>query len=203
MQFRWICSIALASRARAISFRRWRILPRRPWPIGKVYVATQSSLEVFGLFHIMSVVGGNNQTAQVLNPLPQPLQIVTSDPYTGQPISGVTVTFSDGGKGGVFNPPTQVTDVNGQACTTYTFPKKSGPYTLTASAANFGTATAFRGNSRPQRTRMPISRVPRPTSCDSKPYQLTDALSAAPEMSTLHRQILGLFLERLERTMEV
>ena len=109
---------------------------------GKVYVATQSSLEVFGLFHIMSVVGGNNQTAQVLNPLPQPLQIVTSDPYTGQPISGVTVTFSDGGKGGVFNPPTQVTDVNGQACTTYTFPKKSGPYTLTASAANFGTATA-------------------------------------------------------------
>jgi hypothetical protein len=109
---------------------------------GKVYVATQSSLEAFGLFHIMSVTGGNNQTAQVLNPLPAPLQVATTDPYTGQPIAGVSVTFNDGNKGGTFNPATAVTDANGNASTIYTFPKKSGAYTLTATATNFGTATA-------------------------------------------------------------
>src|ERR1039457_3812824 len=104
---------------------------------GKVYLATQSTLEVFGLFHIMSVVGGNNQTAQVLNPLPAPLQIATTDPYNGQPISGVTITFSDGNKGGTFNPPSATTDSDGNASTIYTFPKKAGAYTLTATAANF------------------------------------------------------------------
>ena len=109
---------------------------------GRVYVATQSTLEVFGLFHIMSVVGGDNQSAQVLNPLPQPLQIATTDPYNGQPIAGVTVTFSDGGKGGIFNPWSQATDANGNASTTYTFPKKSGAYTLTATAPNFGSVFA-------------------------------------------------------------
>jgi hypothetical protein len=109
---------------------------------GKVYIATQTTLEVFGLFHIMSVVGGNNQTAPVLNPLPQPLQISTTDPYTGEPITGVIITFNDGNKGGGFNPPSQTTDSNGNASTMYTFPKKAGVYTLTASATNFGTVTA-------------------------------------------------------------
>ncbi|HTR24449.1 MAG TPA: Ig-like domain-containing protein [Terriglobales bacterium] len=109
---------------------------------GRVYVATQTSLEVFGLFHIMSVTGGNNQSAPVLTTLSEPLQISTTDPYNGQPIAGVTVTFSDGGKQGTFDPPTGVTDANGNASTTYTFPKKSGVYTLTASATNFGSVIA-------------------------------------------------------------
>ncbi|HVM94296.1 MAG TPA: Ig-like domain-containing protein [Terriglobales bacterium] len=109
---------------------------------GRVYIATQTSLEVFGLFHIMSVAGGNNQSATVLTSLPQPLQISTADPYNGQPIAGVTVNFSDGNKGGTFNPPSATTDGDGNASTTYTFPKKSGPYTLTASAANFGSVIA-------------------------------------------------------------
>jgi hypothetical protein len=109
---------------------------------GKVYLATQTTLEVFGLFHIMTVAGGNNQSAQVLNPLPQPLEIATTDPYTGQPIVGVTINFSDGGKGGTFNPQSAVTDADGDASTTYTFPKKAGAYTLTATATNFGSVTA-------------------------------------------------------------
>ena len=109
---------------------------------GRVYVATQSSLEAFGLFHIMSVAGGNNQSAPVLTALPEPLQISTTDPYNGQPIAGVTVTFSDGGKGGTFDPPSKATDADGNVSTTYTFPKKSGAYTLTATAANFGSVIA-------------------------------------------------------------
>lgn len=109
---------------------------------GKVYVATQTTLEAFGLFHIMSITGGNNQTAPVLSPLPAPLQISATDPYTGQPISGVTISFSDGGKGGMFNPTSQATDSNGNVSTIYTFPKKAGAYSLTASAANFGSVVA-------------------------------------------------------------
>ena len=109
---------------------------------GRVYVGTQSTVEVFGLFHIMSVIAGDNQSAQVLNPLPVPLQIATTDPYNGQPITGVTINFSDGGKGGMFNPTSQMTDSDGDVSTTYTFPKKAGVYTLTASATNFGSVTA-------------------------------------------------------------
>ena len=109
---------------------------------GRVYVGTQSSLEVFGLFHIMSVIAGDNQTGQVLNPLPVPLQFATTDPYNGQPITGVTIKFSDGGKGGTFDPTSAVTDSDGDVSTTYTFPKKVGLYTLTASATNFGSVTA-------------------------------------------------------------
>ena len=109
---------------------------------GRVYVATQTSLEVYGLFHILSIASGNNQSAPVLSPLAAPLQIVTQNPYTGQPDPGVTVNFSDGNKGGTFNPPSAVTDSNGAVSTVYTFPKKAGVYTLTISAANFGSITA-------------------------------------------------------------
>ena len=109
---------------------------------GRVYVGTQSSLEAFGLFHIMSVIAGDNQSAQVLNPLPVPLQFATLDPYNGRPISGVTITFSDGNKGGAFDPPSAVTDADGDVSTTYTFPKKTGVYILTATALNFGSVNA-------------------------------------------------------------
>ena len=109
---------------------------------GKVYVATQNSLEAFGLFHILTITGGNNQTAQVMNQLPQPLQVITENPYTGQPDPGVTVTFSDGNQGGTFNPTSAVTDSNGVASTTFTFPQTAGTYTLTVSATGFGNVTA-------------------------------------------------------------
>jgi hypothetical protein len=115
---------------------------------GRVYVGTKNSLDVFGLFHILSITGGNNQSATVLNALPRPLQIQASNPYSGQPDPGVTVNFSDGCKVlgaitcGSFNPPSAVTDSNGNASTTYTVPQKAGTYTLTASSPNFGNVTA-------------------------------------------------------------
>jgi adhesin/invasin len=90
----------------------------------------------------MAVASGNNQSAPILTALPAPLEFATLDPYNGQPISGVTITFSDGNKGGVFDPPSAITAADGTASTTYTFPKKTGVYTLTASAANFGDVSA-------------------------------------------------------------
>jgi len=99
---------------------------------GRVYVGTQNSLEAYGLFELTAITGGANQTATVATQLPNPMTFQVSNPYTGQPVVGGTLTFSDGGKGGSFNPASTTTDSNGNASTTYTVPQKVGTYTLTA-----------------------------------------------------------------------
>ncbi|MGB8061942.1 MAG: hypothetical protein WCF26_08610 [Candidatus Sulfotelmatobacter sp.] len=116
---------------------------------GKVFIGTQNSLVIYGLFPALSVVGGSGQSASVASPLPIPLSVQAMDPYTGQVFPGVTVTFSDGGKGGSFNPSTVTTDQNGSASSVYTLPTKAGSYALTASASGYAsgafTATALPG----------------------------------------------------------
>ena len=109
---------------------------------GRVYVGTQTSLEAYALFPAATVTGGNAQTATVATVLPLPLQVQVTNPYAGQPDVGITVNFSDGGKGGSFNPPSAITDANGNVSTLYTLPKKAATYTLTISGTNLGTATA-------------------------------------------------------------
>jgi len=114
---------------------------------GKLFVATQTSLEAYGLFPVVTVTLGSAQTATVGTALPNPIQIQVANPYNGQPDVGATVNFSDGGKGGVFSPSSGpgtgsvTTDANGNASITYTVPQKSGTYTLTMSGTGFGTAT--------------------------------------------------------------
>ena len=108
---------------------------------GRVYIATRTTLEVFGLRHYMSVAGGANQSAPALTALPQPIQVEAVQAYTNTPLSGATITFSDGNKGGVFDPSVATADQNGIATTTYTTPKKVGTYTITASSAGFGSLT--------------------------------------------------------------
>ncbi len=106
---------------------------------GRVYVATQNSLEAYGLFPVLNVTGGNAQSATVGSALPAPIQVQAMDAYnTGHPEVGATVNFSDGGKGGSFNPSSAVTDSNGNASTTYTVPTKAGAYTLTSSGTISG-----------------------------------------------------------------
>jgi len=116
---------------------------------GKVFVGTQNSLEAYGLFHIVTVTGGNAQTATVATALSAPIKVNAANPYTGQPDVGATVNFSDGGKGGSFNPASAVTNSYGNASTIYTVPQKTGTYTLTISGTGFGgittTATATPG----------------------------------------------------------
>jgi len=116
---------------------------------GRVYMATRTTLEVFGLRHFMSLTGGGDQSAVVKTALPLPIEVHAVQAYTNVPSPGVTVAFSDGGKGGVFNPASAVTDSNGVVTTSYTLPQKAGTYTLTASATGFGdlttTATATAG----------------------------------------------------------
>jgi adhesin/invasin len=108
---------------------------------GRVYVGTRTSLEAYGLFHTATINSGNAQTAQVATQLPLPIQVQVANPYNGQPDVGVTVNFSDGGKGGSFNPLSAISDSNGKVSTVYTLPKKSGTYTLTISGIGFATST--------------------------------------------------------------
>lgn len=116
---------------------------------GRVYVATRTTLEVYGLTHYLLVTSGGDQTAPAGGTLPAAIQVKAIQGYTNQPFPGVNVTFSDGGKGGSFNPASAITDSNGLVSTTYTLPKKTGTYTITATASGFGnlttTATATPG----------------------------------------------------------
>jgi hypothetical protein len=107
---------------------------------GKVFVGTQTTLEAYGLFHVINITAGANQTAPVASKL-SPIQVQVYNPYTGQPDVGATVNFSDGGKGGSFNPASPVTDSNGNASSVYTLSKKMGTYTLTMSGTGFSTVT--------------------------------------------------------------
>jgi Bacterial Ig-like domain (group 1)/Invasin, domain 3 len=116
-------------------------LPHFASPIeadGKVFVGTTTSVIAYGLLPQLTPTAGNNQTAPIGTTLPIPLQVQIRDPYSGGTASGVTVTFSDGGKGGTFSNPTAVTDSTGKASTTYTFSLKAATYTLTATATGYG-----------------------------------------------------------------
>jgi hypothetical protein len=114
---------------------------------GKVYVATQTTLEAYGLFNVVSITGGSAQSATVGTTLAAPIQVQGANPYNGQPYVSATVNFSDGctksgaTSCGSFNPPSAVTDSNGNASTTYTVPIKAGTYTLTVSGTGFGNVT--------------------------------------------------------------
>jgi hypothetical protein len=108
---------------------------------GRVYVGTTSQLVVFGLYPGMTGVAGNNQSGTVQTVLPVPLQVQAVEPYSGTVYRGVTVTFSDGGKGGTFSNPTATTDSSGNASTTYTLPPRARPVTVTATATGLAPAT--------------------------------------------------------------
>ena len=88
----------------------------------------------------LTPTAGNNQTGTVGVQLPVALQVLASNLNNGMPISGVSVAFSDGGKGGVFGTPTAITDSNGHASTTYT-PTTTGTITITAAASGYSSAT--------------------------------------------------------------
>ena len=128
---------------------------------GKVFVGTQNSLVVYGLLPALSAIGGNGQAGTVASTLPVSLMVQAADSYTHNVFPGLTVTFTDGGKGGIFNPSTVVTDQTGSASTSYSLPTKSGSYALTAStpgyAAGAFTVTALPGPAKALFRRSPNS----------------------------------------------
>ena len=90
------------------------------------YAATAEALVATTL----SIVSGNNQSAEVSTELTNPL-VVQVDDQNDDALSGVTVTFST--TGGTLSETSVTTDSNGQAETELTLPDTEGDYTVTAS----------------------------------------------------------------------
>jgi Bacterial Ig-like domain (group 1) len=87
----------------------------------------------------MTIRGGNEQSAQVVSPLPSPLTLEVKD-AKGNEVPGVSIAFSDGGAGGTFSPATAITNSTGLATTSYTTGTKSGTADITASTTGVKSA---------------------------------------------------------------
>ena len=87
----------------------------------------------------LSATAGNNQIGGVGSTLPTALTVQAQS--NGIPVAGVSVIFSDGGAGGNFGNSTVITDVNGNASTTYTLPATAQTVTITASSSGYMSAS--------------------------------------------------------------
>jgi hypothetical protein len=88
---------------------------------------------------LLTASTGNNQTGMGGTTLPTALTVLATS--GGTAVAGVSVSFSDGGKGGTFGTPTAVTGSNGVASSTYTLPSTAETVTITASSTGYTPAT--------------------------------------------------------------
>lgn len=107
--------------------------------IGALNGSTIQERALAGAASSMGVVSGNNQTAGTNKPLPKPLTVKVTDQY-GNPVAGVTVTFTDNGAGGTFSSTAVVTNGSGAASVTYTTPGQTGTVTIDASVSGLAPA---------------------------------------------------------------
>lgn len=85
----------------------------------------------------LSIVSGNNQSANPNTLLPNKLVVKVVDQFRN-PVSGVTVTFTDNGANGKFSTTTPVTGTNGQASVSYTTGSTAGKITISATTSTLG-----------------------------------------------------------------
>jgi Fe-S cluster assembly iron-binding protein IscA len=91
----------------------------------------------------VAITGGNNQAATAGTALPQALSVVVADQYSN-PVSGVAVTFSEGGVGGSFSNANPVTTTStGTASQFYTLPPTGGTVNVSATAAGVTAPAIF------------------------------------------------------------
>lgn len=85
----------------------------------------------------LSIVSGNNQTGNHGAKLAKNLVVLVSDPFSN-PMSGVTVNFTDNGAGGTFSNPSPVTTASGQVSISYTAGPNPGTVTISATTSTLG-----------------------------------------------------------------
>jgi len=91
----------------------------------------------------IAIASGNNQSAAAGTQLPLALTVLVTDVH-GNPISGNSVTFSDGGAGGTFSNPNPVlTSGNGTAAVSYTLPSSAGAISINATATGVSNPAVF------------------------------------------------------------
>jgi len=88
---------------------------------------------------VIKVFSGNKQSAPTATALPNPLVVSVVDAH-GNPISGVAVTFSDGGEEGSFSSTSATTDVSGHASTMYVTPDQVDVVQVSAATAGLKSA---------------------------------------------------------------
>jgi len=103
---------------------------------GSASITTQEK-SVAGPATNFTIVSGNNQSANPKTLLPSKLVVLVTDQYNN-PISGMTVTFTDNGAGGTFSSTKPVTAANGQASVSYTTGSTAGSVTITATTSTLG-----------------------------------------------------------------
>jgi hypothetical protein len=90
----------------------------------------------------IAAVSGNGQSAPPITTLAQPLVVKVTDQY-GNAVSGISVTFNDGGAGGTFSPIPISTSSNGGASVNYTTSANAGSVTIQATATGVSTQASF------------------------------------------------------------
>jgi hypothetical protein len=90
----------------------------------------------------IAVFSGSGHCATHNKPLAQPLVVKVTDRY-GNAVSGVAVTYNDGGAGGSFSSTAASTSSSGLASVTYTTPASPGSVTIHAVAAGISSAATF------------------------------------------------------------
>ena len=104
---------------------------------------TFAAYSVAGPAASVAVTSGNNQSATAGTQLPQALTVLVTDQY-GNPVSGNSVAFSDGGAGGTFSNSNPVTTgSNGTATQLYTLPSSPGTVTINATASGVSNPAVF------------------------------------------------------------
>jgi uncharacterized delta-60 repeat protein len=90
---------------------------------------------------------GSLQSATTGAPLAQPIKVIVTD-ASGNNLSGVTVTWSITGSGGIFSGPS-VTDSTGIAATTLTMGSTPGTYSVSATAGSVTTSDKIQATANP------------------------------------------------------
>jgi hypothetical protein len=141
---------------------------------GKVYVGGKTEMMVFGLLPLLSPAAGNNQSGSPSQLLATPLTVLAADAYSHAPLSGITITCSDGHAGGTFSPgTTQTTGSSGTITFTYQLPGAPKEITITCTspttttttfseACSPGAPTAMKGTAGNNQTAPPQTPLPKP-----------------------------------------